>query len=326
MNSINGLEIEGYQLVHILLIAFGSIAIFGLVLVITTFILYQKIHKFEIEQIAYLSFSTLLSILGYIIFWIKDGNGKVEKEYYNICIAQAFLIVVSEMSQYFWSTLIIFNLYDGLVNFENNSKVKSKSNCIKRCVHIFIGFIIPIIIGIVAYLLDKMYGSGLWCSITIKSSIESNYFTIILFSILWLCIFANLFLLCKVKSFFKFLLMKDEMKTIYKDLKKLMCYPIIQMICVIPDSLAKIAMWLNPETAHYFSIISQILTAVFAILLGYSIVIIFGAVSNVFELIKKIFCCQREQKINEIKSSFLSSLEGESKGEQDEINSMGMIV
>lgn len=324
MNSIN--EIEGYQLVHILLIAFGSTAIFGLVLVITTFILYQKIHKFEIEQIAYLSFSTLLSILGYIIFWINDGKSKVEKEYFNICITQAFLVVVSEMSQSFWSTLIIFNLYDGLINFENNLKVKYKSNCLKRCVHIFIGFIIPIFIGIAAYLLDKMHESGLWCSISIKSSLENNYFTIILFSILWFCIFANMFLLCKVKSFFKFLLMKDEMKTVYKDLKKLMCYPIIQMICVIPDSLAKIAMWLKPEKAHYFSIISQILTAVFAILLGYSIVIIFGAASNVFELIKKIFCCQRDQKINEIKSSFLSSLEGESKGEQDEINSMGMIV
>lgn len=315
---------KNFQFVHIILIVFGGLAIFGLVLVITTFILYKKIHKFEIEQIAYLSFSTLLSILGYIIFWINDGESKPKDEDHNICIAQAFLVVVSEMSQYFWSTLIIFNLYDGLVNFENNTKTKSKSNCIKRCIHIMIGFGIPILIGIAAYSDNKMGGSGLWCSISIESAFKENYFTIILFIILWLCIFANLFFLCKVKNFFKYLLKKDEMKTVYKDLQKLMCYPIIQMICVVPDSLAKIAMWLKTEKTS-FPIITQILTAVFAILLGYAIVIIFGAVSNVFELIKKILCCQKDKKKKEIKSSFLSSLEGENKEEQDDLGSMGMI-
>ena len=293
-------------------IILGIIVIVCLFIVIFTFICYKKIHSYNIEQIVYLSLSTIILILGYIFGWDNKDNSKM-------CQSQAIMIIIGEMSQYFWSTLIIYTLYDTLYNFEHASKASVMK---RRIIHFLIGFGIPIIIAIIATICtftgksDQDY----WCSI------QSKPFLIVLFVIIWLSIFLNMYLLFKVKSFFKILLLKEERHIVNKDLQKLTCYPIIQMIAVLPDSLGKLIMLLKYDEKGTRKII-QTITLIVTLLQGLCIAIIFGAVSNV---LKRLFCCKKEKveiseientkeivdtpkKKNNMKSSFLDVFDGDGK-------------
>ena len=291
----------------------GIIVIVCLFIVIFTFICYKKIHSYNIEQIVYLSLSTIILILGYIFGWDNKDNSKM-------CQSQAIMIIIGEMGQYFWSTLIIYTLYDTLYNFEHASKASVMK---RRIIHFLIGFGIPIIIAIIATICtftgksDQDY----WCSI------QSKPFLIVLFVIIWLSIFLNMYLLFKVKSFFKILLLKEERHIINKDLQKLTCYPIIQMIAVLPDSLGKLIMLFKHDEKGTSIKIIQTITLIVTLLQGLCIAIIFGAVSNV---LKRLFCCKKEKveiseientkeivdtpkKKNNMKSSFLDVFDGDGK-------------
>ena len=132
-----------------------------------------------------------------------------------------------------------------------------------------------------------------------------------------------MYLLFKVKSFFKILLLKEERHIVNKDLQKLTCYPIIQMIAVLPDSLGKLIMLFKDDKIK----IIQTITLIVTLLQGLCIAIIFGAVSNV---LKRLFCCKKEKveiseientkeivdtpkKKNNMKSSFLDVFDGDGK-------------
>ena len=294
----------------------GIIVIVCLFIVIFTFICYKKIHSYNIEQIVYLSLSTIILILGYIFGWDNKNNSKM-------CQSQAIMIIIGEMSQYFWSTLIIYTLYDTLYNFEHASKASVMK---RRIIHFLIGFGIPIIIAIIAKICnftgksDKDY----WCSI---QSSNGKPFLVVLFVIIWLSIFLNMYLLFKVKSFFKILLLKEERHIVNKDLQKLTCYPIIQMIAVLPDSLGKLIMLFKYDEKGTSIKIIQTITLIVTLLQGLCIAIIFGAVSNV---LKRLFCCKKEKveiseientkeivdtpkKKNNMKSSFLDVFDGDGK-------------
>ena len=291
----------------------GIIVIVCLFIVIFTFICYKKIHSYNIEQIVYLSLSTIILILGYIFGWDNKDNSKM-------CQSQAIMIIIGEMSQYFWSTLIIYTLYDTLYNFEHASKASVMK---RRIIHFLIGFGIPIIIAIIAKICTFTGESdkGYWCSI------QSKPFLIVLFVIIWLSIFLNMYLLFKVKSFFKILLLKEERHIVNKDLQKLTCYPIIQMIAVLPDSLGKLIMLFKYDEKGTSIKIIQTITLIVTLLQGLCIAIIFGAVSNV---LKRLFCCKKEKveiseientkeivdtpkKKNNMKSSFLDVFDGDGK-------------
>ena len=295
----------------------GIIVIVCLFIVIFTFICYKKIHSYNIEQIVYLSLSTIILILGYIFGWDNKNNPKM-------CQSQAIMIIIGEMSQYFWSTLIIFTLYDTLYNFEHASKASVMK---RRIIHFLIGFGIPIIIAIIAKICTFTGKSdeGYWCSI--QSSNGGKPFLIVLFVIIWLSIFLNMYLLFKVKSFFKILLLKEERHIVNKDLQKLTCYPIIQMIAVLPDSLGKLIMLFKDDEKGTSIKIIQTITLIVTLLQGLCIAIIFGAVSNV---LKRLFCCKKEKveiseientkeivdtpkKKNNMKSSFLDVFDGDGK-------------
>ena len=294
----------------------GIIVIVCLFIVIFTFICYKKIHSYNIEQIVYLSLSTIILILGYIFGWDNKNNPKM-------CQSQAIMIIIGEMSQYFWSTLIIYTLYDTLYNFEHASKASVMK---RRIIHFLIGFGIPIIIAIIAKICTFPGESdkGYWCSI---QSSNGKPFLIVLFVIIWLSIFLNMYLLFKVKSFFKILLLKEERHIVNKDLQKLTCYPIIQMIAVLPDSLGKLIMLFKDGEKGTSIKIIQTITLIVTLLQGLCIAIIFGAVSNV---LKRLFCCKKEKveiseientkeivdtpkKKNNMKSSFLDVFDGDGK-------------
>lgn len=294
----------------------GIIVIVCLFIVIFTFICYKKIHSYNIEQIVYLSLSTIILILGYIFGWDNKDNSKM-------CQSQAIMIIIGEMSQYFWSTLIIYTLYDTLYNFEHASKASVMK---RRIIHFLIGFGIPIIIAIIAKIctLTGESDKGYWCSI---QSSNGKPFLIVLFVIIWLSIFLNMYLLFKVKSFFKILLLKEERHIVNKDLQKLTCYPIIQMIAVLPDSLGKLIMLFKGDEKGTSIKIIQTITLIVTLLQGLCIAIIFGAVSNV---LKRLFCCKKEKveiseientkeivdtpkKKNNMKSSFLDVFDGDGK-------------
>ena len=312
--SVSNSETDIIKTLFPVFLILGIIVILCLFIVIFTFICYKKIHSYNIEQIVYLSLSTIILILGYIFGWDNKNNPKM-------CQSQAIMIIIGEMSQYFWSTLIIYTLYDTLYNFEHASKASVMK---RRIIHFLIGFGIPIIIAIIAKICTFTGKSDYWCSI---QSSNGKPFLIVLFVIIWLSIFLNMYLLFKVKSFFKILLLKEERHIVNKDLQKLTCYPIIQMIAVLPDSLGKLIMLFKDDEKGTSIKIIQTITLIVTLLQGLCIAIIFGAVSNV---LKRLFCCKKEKveiseientkeivdtpkKKNNMKSSFLDVFDGDGK-------------
>jgi hypothetical protein len=185
------------------------------------------------------------------------------------------MMVWFENSQYLWATLIGFSVYQKIINFEENDV---KTTWVKRSKYLCVGYVFPLILALIC-LLRGVYGqSGRFCWISTEQDFgvkpENTIFQIFLYSLVWILIIINFTYTIKVVNFLdKNFTTKEEREITRRFIWKLLRYPIIQAICIIPSTINRFLQIIDHEsevlqTIHVYFVASQGL--IYAIAYGYN--------------------------------------------------------
>ena len=182
----------------------GSISIIGCFFIISVFLCYKDLRSFPFESVVYLTISSMMTTISYLIYYIEPNSPKSELNM-TMCEIQAFSMIWFENSQYIWATLIGYGVYQAVVNFEDNNY---KTDWRKRTMYLMTGFGLPLIISLIC-LSRRVFGpSGSWCWIDTKGEfsfdhhmLENNLFLIFLYGFFWTMILINVFYTVRVIIF-----------------------------------------------------------------------------------------------------------------------------
>lgn len=117
------------------------------------FILSKSLRILTYELIFYMS---IASFINYITFNFKNRNEIV-------CQLQGFLIIWFEHSSAIWGLLIAYNIHHKVMNVDNEEQSITLK---KRLCYMFIGYLIPLILPIIALNLEIIGTSKYYCFIS----------------------------------------------------------------------------------------------------------------------------------------------------------------
>jgi hypothetical protein len=271
----------------------GSLSVTGCLFVIFVFLCYKEIRSFAFESVAYLTISSMMTSVSYLMYYIKPGQEKVNNA---VCETQAFLMVWFENSQYLWATLIGCSVYQQIINFEENN---FKTSWRKRCKYLLIGYILPLCMSIICYFRGVFGPSGTWCWISTKGSIgdedllEHSVFLVLFYSLEWILILINFVLTMRVIYFLdKNYVTREEREITKVFIWKLLRYPFIQALCIFPSTINRLCQIFF----DYENIVLQKTQIVFVSLQGLIYAIAYGYNPQVRQRLMKTFraycyCC-----------------------------------
>jgi len=179
-DSLNYLKYLEYTL--------GSLSIAGCLFVVVMFFCYKNLRSFPFESVVYLNLSSMMTSLSYLIYFVDDP-GNVDIDY---CRVQAFIMLAFENSQYLWTTMIGYSVYQSVINYEENH---AKTTNLKRAKYLILCYGLPLLFSLTADR-RKVFGpSSYWCWIDTSeknANQEKTAFSVFFYLFFWLLIFINL--------------------------------------------------------------------------------------------------------------------------------------
>lgn len=302
-----------YTTLKYIVITIGCLSIISCLITIITFLLFKKIRTFILELVMYLSISSLLQTISFIIFFPKDDSESRNK----LCQFQAFGMEFFGLSQFLWTCLISFSIYRSVIYLRNYNSKETNLRLIRFC-YIFIGYGIPFIVACFG-LIFKIYGvAGFWCFIDtdkIDKSKDNKYeiFYIITFALLWICIFFNVILYTMVIKYLKKSFDEIEESRIRNYTKPLMMYSIIQILCIFPTTIVRIYQLFNFE---YFKELDYI-QSICDVSQGFLYSLAYGFNPIVKRTILNVFRKETFREIDEIRESNINRKIGASEIRSD---------
>ena len=259
---------------------------------ILSILLYKRIKKipslqgFEFELIFNLSIASILNLLSFLIHFI-------EKDYEpeKLCQIQGILMIIFELSQDIWSSLIIYYIYINIISVHN-----IQTDIYKKLCYYILGYLLPLIFSLTCFFFNMIGPSGYYCWImTNEKRILNQVFELFDFSFGWILLFINFFHLVMIQKY------KDKNNSKY--FKRSCVYPFMQSICLLPPTINRI----------YFLIYNQYIDKiVFVQILLYSLqcfVYCVTYISNpeikkiLVDLFFQIFCFFKKKNYFEIRNS-----------------------
>lgn len=296
-------EESAWNWIRILELSLGIVSILGCFFVLFVYFYYKKLRSFQFELIANLTFSSLVASFSYLLFYIPLDVIDLSK--YNkdcMCQAQAFIMVWSETSEYTWAALIGYSVYQSVINFEENKK---KTNWTKRIKYLFCGYVIPFAISLTGLFLDTYGAAGQWCWVESNTQ-RGIIFASVIYWMQWVLILVNFILNWIVVRFLDLEMKSQEEKELVKKyMWKLLRYPIIQAICLLPASINR---FVKTFLKKQFFIL-DLLHMIFVITQGLCYAINYGYTPQVrnaiYETFTNCYCCDvksRRQSESSLKS------------------------
>lgn len=303
--------LNDWDWMRILEFIIGILSIIGCFFILVMFVLYKKLRSFQFELVCHLTFSCLMSSISYLINYIPMDdfiNNKIEILKYaemDVCKVQAFLMVWFENAQYMCSTLIAYSVYKYVIYFEEANK---KTSWTKRILYALCAYMLPLIISLIGLLCNSYGVSGNWCWFDIDKHALSKIFVSIIYWIVWILVITNFIFYCQVISFLnRELKSKEEQELAKKYMWKLIRYPVIQTVCIIPASISR---FLEVFFDIKGILVLQYTHMIFVILQGFFYALAYGFTPQVrlaiMESLKKVFCLSnmtRKESQSSIKSS-----------------------
>ncbi len=292
----------------------GIISIIGNFFVILLYLCFKDKRSFPFESVMYLNISSMLTTFSYI-FYYYDPDTVTTDHTPTLCTIQSILMLTFENSMFLWGTIIGYSVYKSVVFFEADSD--GDSNCRTRTKNIVIGYAIPVLITIICYLADVLGPSGNYCWIDTdsprshKSSKDTlkDVFSWIIYSFVWVLIIINFILnYSTIRLLNNLNVSLDEKKKIRAFSCKLIRFPIIQIICVIPGTVNRfIAIFYTSSNIP----VLQSLQLYFTLTEGLLFAIAYGYNDNVRSIlvntIEKYCCCRNNiYRVDSEKSSLRS--------------------
>jgi Na+/proline symporter len=208
------------------------------------------------------------------------------------CQVQGFLMLWFEPSQAIWATLISYSVYNNIINDDNEH-----SN-LKRVKYILTGFILPLALSSCLLLTHQIGHAKYWCwiDITGNENIRKQIYMSI-FGFLWMLFFLSFYFIHKVIRFLeRHYTNKTEKEVVYKYIRRIRIFPVIQVCCMIPGTLSRFLQLfgLSHPIFDYFNVI-------FISMQGLLSSIVFGFNPIIKSKIKEMFqtccnCCYDEEE------------------------------
>ncbi len=271
---------ENLEIIKYINIPLGIFSLTGCLLIILTFIIFEDIRSFVLEMVFYLAFSCFMHTLAYIIYFPKSSNDSDEK----ICKFQAFIMLFFGDSQFIWTSLISYSIFQSVINLRD---ISAKNYKCKRLFYIFIGFGIPLLFSFTGYIIDIYGVSGFWCYISQKKEFKFKFFLILNYVFLWICIFLNFIFYITVIKYIKKHFIDEEdsnkIKKIY--IYSLISYFLIQIICILPGTINRLFQSITDERITCLDFIQSI----FDCSQGLAYSVVYGFNPTVKESLRKSF-------------------------------------
>lgn len=270
------------QIYQIIFIVLSVLSCLCLMLIFIAFIVQKSLRLYSNWQILFLSVSTFISCISYLINY--KGIREIDQKGF-LCQFQGFVMLWSDMSLYFWTILINYSIFYYTIHFENIiSDVIPLAWWIGDAV---IGYFIPFSYALLLFSLDKLGENEDYCWIREGNRSEMNYPIIFTYGIAWISIVVNIILSTKVIIFICQL--KIEEQQFVKDfVKKLLMFPIIQVIASLPLTIYRILYFIPSLNNRNFRLVLKYLGLDGFALMGIFIFIIFGKNMNIYE---NVFNC-----------------------------------
>ena len=274
---------------------FGSLSIVSCIFNLVMFLFLEGVKSEATELIFYLSISSIITNISYIMNFedkgISDGRNAV-------CQIQGFLILWFDLSQVIWATLVCYSVYLYIV-------INSEYNKCRRIKYIIIGFIIPFAISL-ALLCFGLVGSGKYfCWLDIDKNI--NYVLgIIIYCFSWIFFFFSIYFIQRVIFFLeKNFTDKQEKEIICNYIQKIRIYPIIQCLSILPTTIS----FMFSEDVLKRNIIFDYWDTIFISLQGLFYTIVFGLNPIIKNRIQEILhkCCCFNQEEDLIRENYNSN-------------------
>lgn len=353
----NRVEISGDtsdSLWFVIIIFYFSLGIFAIVcclFIILVFFVKRDSRVFTHELFCFLSVPIIITNISYMINILElDAPGPPRDDFY--CNFQAAMITFSEMSQFIWTALYGFFIYFNIVLYgkENpdNEPYYIKNKVIKRLFLMLLGYGIPLITAISLIFLDVYGKSGHWCWLANKDYYNSptkntsnsydnlqlipnelyepapkgienvDTVSIIYYSVVWLLMLLNFIFVSITINFLKRDKLSSEENTLVnKYIYRLLQFPLIQLVIVFPQTLAKFLSSMGYADAVYANI-----TVCLLVVQGIFYTMSYGLNNQIKKDIKELlclcFCCKKV----EVESSDVESLDNRSLGRSDSNNSI----
>ena len=220
-----------YEPLYKSIIVLSSISIISLILCMFAFLCYKSLHLYSYKQVMYLFIATTLSTYSYLLYFNKTNELST-----TVCQIQAFFLLWFEQSQFIWSALISYTTYK-ITTQSLGSDFVPPANVQKG--YLYLGFIFPFANTAFAYLNGLLGESGHWCWIS-TLTIPGQILSWVAYSFYWAAIIFNTYYTVKLLMYVKGLNIDlKEKEIISKSLRKLYCYPVIQLIVTVPACLNK---------------------------------------------------------------------------------------
>ena len=224
---------ESIRIEYIIVVIIASITSIFLIGGIISFF-FAKSRTVVYELVLYISIATIFSMISYIIPWRTSSLPVKSTE----CIVQSFLMVIFEQSQFLWAMIIGYHISKGIKAYKGEKEI---INMGRRFIYYLICFGYPLIFGIITYFLGQMGNSGMWCWIT-NVNVSGRILQWISFILAYGSAILNLsFSIRLIIYYHKQKSIDPEEAEIAKAMiYKLIRFPIIQIICIIPATINRL--------------------------------------------------------------------------------------
>lgn len=295
-------------------LGFGCLSLLGNFFVIFVYFFYKQLRCFAFELVIYLTIACMFNNLSYLIHYRPSIN--FTETQMTLCYVQAFMMVWFETSQIIWTTLIAISLYVNVVKFDETD---SNSNCMKRVIFLLVGFAFPLSFSIIGITMGYFGPGSNYCWInSIDNSIGAIIYGNVIYLLVWILIITNVTItIIVIRHLNKLYNNEEEKELISRYIYKLIKYPIIQVICLIPATINRIIYVFLKET--FFPI--QVISMCFLASQGLLYAIAYGYNTQVREILRKSLkktfkCCTCLRKKNKNKLKFFKKSSLNSKDEE----------
>ncbi len=267
--------------IYLIEIVLGGLSILSSFFNISVFVLFENVRTEATELIFCLSISCIMTNISYIMHFSEDPT--VSKT--GICQIQGFLMIWFEISQAIWATLISYSLYNNIINNDN------KYSNFKRVQYIIMGFVAPFFMSLSSFVTSLIGFSGYWCWIDMTYSVNiKRIIYSMIFIFFWTLFFFSFYFIRSVINFLeKNYTNKTEKELIYKYIKKIRLYPMIQVMCMIPCSLNRLIQIFGLHLEFF-----DYLIVIFISIQGFLYGLVFGFEPIIKDQLKEFFqkCCK----------------------------------
>lgn len=269
------------SVIYYITLLFNVITIFLSLLLIGTFIFKASLRNDKFELIVFITIPILMASVSYLMNPSDDNN---------YCLFQGFLMIFSQTSIVFCSTLLGFYTKQSIEIIEIG---KNRFTWKRRFFHFFFGYGVSLFVSLTMFAKRAIGLNESFCWILLKK--EEKLFLILTYIIQYLSVLFNGYFSIAIIFFFtrNKSLTSEEVYSVKKSVWANLIFPVIQLICLVITTI--IIILYTSNKFQYIRLIPLLMTCQ-----GFITIILFSIRLGLLKMIK---CEKKKLKKSELYNS-----------------------